>query len=94
MNYGLTIQPFMVTLSNIEGDRQYALVIDNNYYLFNNFVSCLDKTFKTFYALGLKYPVESKSVWLFLQKYFFEIEIDKADLNSNLITLLNVCIKE
>lgn len=87
-NYNLTLQPFIAFIDN-EVESYYLLVIDNNYYQFNTFMSCLDKTFKSFFALGIKYPVESKSVWLFLQKIFFDIDILKTDLTSQLVCALN-----
>lgn len=70
-NLSSTIQPFLVIVGESEA---IYVVIDSFKYKLNTAVEGFDVCFKSFFALGLQYPPESKQVWMFIQKFIFKIE--------------------
>ncbi|XP_073842703.1 uncharacterized protein isoform X2 [Musca autumnalis] len=91
-NAGLTIQPFIIVegLSdfNIKG---FYVFFNHNLLKFQSFLECLDTCFKIFHALSLKYPNACQIPWIFIQKYFYEINTVFDIKSVNLTSLINFC---
>lgn len=85
-----TIQPFIVVegieLNNI---KSFAVYFNKILYTANSFLHSIDICFKIFHTLNLQYPAASEFPWLFIQKYFFDIETKYDKKSSNLTEMLN-----
>lgn len=70
---GDTFQPLPLIVGNQFDNLKAYIVIDS--YLFNieNTLSCMDICFKLYHTLQARYPIESKHLWYFLQKYIYDI---------------------
>ncbi|XP_033150700.1 uncharacterized protein LOC108595416 isoform X2 [Drosophila busckii] len=86
----LTIQPCLI----VEGSTDMDMDINTYYVHFNSrltkmssFLDSLDLCFKIFQVLHIPYPKACFEVWLFIQKYFYEIDAE-ADCKSSNITAL------
>ncbi|XP_065366893.1 uncharacterized protein LOC135959764 [Calliphora vicina] len=89
---GLTIQPFIIVegLSDID-IKGFYIFFNNNLLKLNSFIECLDTCFKIFQTLSLKYPEACQLPWIFIQKFFYEINL-VYDLKSvNITSLFNFC---
>ncbi|KAI4465077.1 hypothetical protein MML48_3g00004898 [Holotrichia oblita] len=74
IKYGLQVQPYvMVVGPSINTIINTYMVIDDNIYKVTSVLRGVDICFKTFHVLQAHYPVESEHLWLFLQKYIFNI---------------------
>lgn len=72
-NFSLKLQPIIFKLNNQE-NYAFQVIYDNIIYSFNNFIVAFDTCFKIFITLNLDFPVESKKVFYFIQKYFYDIK--------------------
>ncbi|XP_055906775.1 uncharacterized protein LOC129942008 [Eupeodes corollae] len=89
-NIGLTIQPFILCVGQDDYNiHEYYVYLDKTLFKFDSFIEALDLCFKTFQVLSLKYPLACQSCWLFIQKYFFNIESKFDFKSSNITSLLN-----
>ncbi|XP_022161828.1 uncharacterized protein LOC111027724, partial [Myzus persicae] len=76
-SFGLTVQPYVALLCS---DPQNELTVTASYVIINKYtfkvetpLKAVDICFKSFFALNLKYPVQSDHVWEFIQKFFYGI---------------------
>ncbi|KAE9522621.1 hypothetical protein AGLY_016984 [Aphis glycines] len=70
-----TLQPLIIIIGPIISDiAQYFVWVDDTYYLVNSIITAVDCCFKIIHALHAQYLVESKSVWLFIQKGCFKLK--------------------
>lgn len=67
---GQTLQPLIVFDT---ANSDFIVYYDDIKYKFNHFLPALDTCFKIFFVFNLEYPECCKSVWLFIQQFFFEI---------------------
>lgn len=67
-----TIQPFVLVVGDTE--KAFYVVINHELmYKLSSAVRAVDVAFKCFQALHACYPIESNSVWLWLQQYVYKI---------------------
>lgn len=87
-----TLQPFIVLIGKPDAIEASYLIIDNIHYKLETPSRAVDIGFKSFHALGAKYPCEAEHIWLFLQTHVYEIitEFDKKYVSlSTFISDLN-----
>jgi len=93
-----TVQPYMIFVCGTESENQiseFYVIINNHIFKVESGLKAVDICFKSFFALNLNYPDESKQVWYFIQKYFYKIETkyDKCYQNvNNLIHDINTVV--
>jgi len=93
-----TVQPYMIFVCETESENQisaFYVIVNNHIFKVESGLKAVDICFKSFFALNLNYPDESKQVWYFIQKYFYNIETkyDKCYQNvNNLIHDLNTVV--
>ncbi|XP_071571495.1 uncharacterized protein [Temnothorax nylanderi] len=79
-NRGINLQPTLVfvgpTLSNITASY---VQIDAVRYELRTPLKALDTCFKAFHALDAAYQEECRAVWLFIQKYFYDLYLKEDD---------------
>lgn len=91
-NAGLTIQPFLIVEGLSETDiKGFYIYFNQNLLKFNSFIECLDTCFKIFQTLSLKYPDASQLPWMFIQKFFYEINTVYDLKSANVASLINFC---
>lgn len=92
-NCGLNLQPTLIfvgsTLWNITASY---VQIDNVRYELRTPLKALDTCFKAFYALDAAYQNECQAVWLFIQKYFYDLYL-KEDENIPRVTSIISSLK-
>ncbi|XP_030374107.1 uncharacterized protein LOC115634059 [Scaptodrosophila lebanonensis] len=91
-NYGNsnTLQPFIIVEGVNSNDiKSFFVYFDKTIYKLDSFIDCLDVCFKLFNTLNLHYPIASKFPWLFIQKYFYEIDTPYDVKSANLTALLS-----
>ncbi|KAF0721282.1 Uncharacterized protein FWK35_00028828, partial [Aphis craccivora] len=79
-NENVPIQPFIIICGTTFKPKEIIIFFDCIKYKMFSFISAIDICFKIFHIFNLEYPVESYIVWLFIQKYFYDIntKYDKA----------------
>lgn len=73
------------SLNNITST--YVIVNDVTYEI-SSFPRAIDLTFKIFHCLNCKYPINSYSLWLFLQKVVYNISNTDDKISIPLRTLI------
>uniref|UniRef100_A0A8D8FI62 (northern house mosquito) hypothetical protein n=1 Tax=Culex pipiens TaxID=7175 RepID=A0A8D8FI62_CULPI len=89
--FGLTVQPHVIVIKNDESISFLAYIDDGKLYATNSLLEAIDAVFKFTMVLQARYPPESKSVWIFIQKYYYEIQTDfdkDFTVCSNLISAI------
>ncbi|KNC35005.1 hypothetical protein FF38_02585 [Lucilia cuprina] len=86
---GLTVQPFLIVEGNGTDIKGFYIYFDKNLLKFDSFIQSLDVCFKIFQVLSLKYPIACEQSWLFIQKYFFEINTKFDSYSSNIFSVIN-----
>lgn len=83
---GQSLQPLVVFCSY---DNSFIVYYNEIKYKFDSLLPALDTCFKIFFVLNLKYPVSCRAVWLFIQKYFFDIPT-KERVPPDVLILINL----
>lgn len=80
-NYGLTLQPMLVTIGSIVNMTAFYVIVNNTKYESTSLVNAVNLCFQVFFALDAKYPVDSDIVWYFLQYHVYGITDEKYTKN-------------
>lgn len=84
-----TLQPLIVGIGNdLLTLTEFIVFYDDIKYKFTNFIAALDCCFKIFYVLNLRHPKDSYNFWLFIQKYFYEIELPEDKVSPSVLCLI------
>lgn len=86
---GLTVQPFIILEGNEAEVKGFYVYFDKNLLKLESFIHSLDICFKIFHVLSLKYPIACEQAWLFIQKYFFQIDTKFDCKSSNVTSVIN-----
>lgn len=84
----LTLQPFVVAVSDDDCPRCYVVVEDIRFYEFSNLRKGVDICFKTFQTLNVRYPVECQEIWYLIQKGLYNITTEYDTPSPNVLTIL------
>jgi len=91
--FGLTVQPYVALLCS---DPQNEFVVTASYVIINKYtfkvetpLKAIDICFKSFFALNLRYPIQSDHVWEFIQKYFYDITTEQDKKYQCVDNILN-----
>lgn len=77
-----TLQPNIIAVGvDIFQLTDFYVFFDNVLFKRSTYIGALSTCFQIFHVFNLKYPVASQNVWLFIQKYFYEINT-KFDFSS------------
>ncbi|KAB0790730.1 hypothetical protein PPYR_01501 [Photinus pyralis] len=90
-SYDLPLQPFGVIVGDDCQDvRAFYVFINGNKYTCESGIRCLELLYKSFHALNLEYPSESKHVWYFVQELVFKTSVsNKVGSTSSVISDIN-----
>jgi hypothetical protein len=78
---GLT-QPYVIIVGDYAEPYGYYVVIENDKYLFRSALSAVDVCFKSFWALNIRYPLESARFYHLLQYFCYNIQLDAVSKNK------------
>ncbi|XP_036321085.1 uncharacterized protein LOC118736993 isoform X2 [Rhagoletis pomonella] len=85
-----TIQPIICAIGmSLFESNEYFVYFANIFYKFDNVIKCIDVCFKIFHVLNLKYPSECKSIWFFVQQYFYDIALESHEKSTSLCAILS-----
>lgn len=73
-NYGLTIQPFVLTVGTLTSYTAVYVVVGETKYTCSSLMGAVDLCFKTTWALNAKYQSDCAAVWSFIQRFVYKIE--------------------
>ena len=86
--FSITLQPCIFAVKS--GHRtKFDLKIEHISYTFDNVIKCIDVGLKVHFLLNIEYQLECNQCWLFIQKYFYNINCDKDAVSSKLRVLLS-----
>lgn len=84
-----TLQPIIIGVGpDLLQLTEFIVFYDNIKYKFSNFIAALDCCFKIFHVLDLHYPKDSYSYWMFIQKYFFDINLAEDNVSPSVLCLI------
>lgn len=69
----ITLQPLIVAVGEEFHYKRYYVVLDDVKYEFQSYLEAINFCFKLIYVLNLQYPPQCQSVWIFIQKFFFNV---------------------
>ncbi|CAI6373272.1 unnamed protein product [Macrosiphum euphorbiae] len=84
---GIPIQPFIVIIGQLHEPKDIIVYFDDIKYKVLTIQRAVDVVFKLFHTFNLLYPDESYILWLFIQKFFYNIHI-KSDQSHPIISLI------
>lgn len=67
-----TVQPYIIKVKGEVG-ASYYVIVDDFMLKFENFLFAVDVCFKVIHATNARYPTESESVWLVIQRALYGI---------------------
>lgn len=82
-------QPLIVVIGNKINPKDFFVYLNNKYIICQNFLEAVDTCFKVFHLFNLEYPSVSSNVWLFLQKFFYKINLSSDKKVPKVSNLLN-----
>ncbi|CAG9822118.1 unnamed protein product [Phaedon cochleariae] len=84
-----TLQPIIIGVgTDLFQITEFIVFYDNIKYKFSNFMAAFDCCFKIFHILDLQYPKDSYSFWIFVQKYFFQIDSVGDNVSPTVLCLI------
>jgi len=89
------VQPYMIFVETGDGQViSFYVVINKYFYKVESALKAVDICFKSFFSFHLNYTPECEQIWIFIQKYMYDIET-KFDKNfqsvNSMINDLNNC---
>lgn len=70
-----SIQPFIFVIgANEFAPAYFYIYLDGIRHKLPSVVAAIDCAFKIFHVFNIKYPEESVAVWLFIQKYLYDVQ--------------------
>lgn len=87
---GITNQAYIVAIGEKKSHVQYYLIVlDEITYRVDNVVKAVDIAFKIQFVLNSEYAKEcNRLVWLFIQKYFFDINLSMDKKSTSASSLM------
>lgn len=74
ISMGEPIQPFIIIIGeSIWNIKEILVYFDGIKYKFFSAVEALNCCFQIYHVFNLKYPLASHAVWMFIQKYLYEL---------------------
>lgn len=80
--------PKIYTIGNLRESPIAVIQIDGIEYIIEDPIKGFQVFFKLFYGLNLEYPPEAHYVWIFIERFFYEMDYT-IDNNSQMRTYVN-----
>jgi len=89
INRSETLQPIIIAIGDdLFNIKEFVVFYDNIKYSFTNFISAFDCCFKICHVLNLHYPKDSLNFWMFVQKYFYDLESSHDNVTAGVLCLI------
>ncbi|XP_055907744.1 uncharacterized protein LOC129942723 [Eupeodes corollae] len=89
-NIKLTVQPFIIVVGEDDINlNSFFVYLDKTLFKFDSFIEAFDNCFKIFQVLSLSYPLGCQPSWIFIQKYFYNINTPFDIKSPNITALLS-----
>lgn len=72
--------------------EEFVVAVGNLRYKFTDYLRALDTTFKIYNFFGIKFPPESRKVWLIINALFYDIETEEV-IDGKLKKIIQVLLK-
>jgi hypothetical protein len=90
----VSTQPIMAIFNTADNVLMAEIVLTTEFYQFTDVTEALKTTMKVYLALNCLFPIKSKTVWTFVQKFAFELPVDKSVImTSSMISVKNRLLK-
>ena len=83
-----TFQPLIVAVGEASRIQNYYVAVNGKLFSVNKALEAIQLAFKVFFSLDCKYPDNSKTVWVFLQKILFNIDLPVDDVTVEMNILI------
>jgi hypothetical protein len=83
-----TIQPELQIIGNLAQIDEIYVYFNQNKYKFDGVLEALNFTFHLYAVLNLKYPDHHSDFYMFIQKYFFDIDFEGLTIREPVRKLL------
>lgn len=91
-------QPYILCIGDdIYHLKEFYVVMEETKYCATSFLHAIEIAMKISNLFGFRYPLESTNVWLFIQKFFFDVHYKKWDqMNNDILNLIQklVCYEK
>ena len=74
-------QPLVVAIGELTNIHEYLVVVNEEYYKKKTCLEAISLALKVFFVFDCNYPDNSLTLWLFVQKCLFSLNLPK-DLNN------------
>lgn len=82
--------PQVIVVGPLENNRAILAINKNIRYSFDSVVNAMDACFKCFWALHCGYPVDIAHVWIFIERFVYQLhETSSVGYVNDLIADLN-----
>lgn len=72
----------MVIVGTIFDIKKILVHVDGSIYKISSVLEAIDVLFKIFFTLNLPYPIASKTTYVFMQEYFYNIKCNEINADS------------
>lgn len=87
---GSRCQPLVIVVGATEDELQdFYVSCDYILYKIDSFLKALDVCFKIFHCLNVEYPIEAIQIWIFIQKYFYNIDLKSDKKLSGVLSFMS-----
>jgi len=84
----LTFQPIAVYVGPLVKPVNFFVVVDDTKYQCKNCLDTFNLLFKIFFSVHCAYPKHSETLWLFIQRAFYNIKLSRDNIHTSLNALL------
>lgn len=87
---GMRCQPLIIVVGATEDKlKDFYVSCDNILYKIDSFLKAFDICFKMFHCLNAEYPSEAMHIWIFVQKYFYNIDLKSDRKLSGVLSFIS-----
>lgn len=83
------IQPCLLIVGTIMNPSEIMVYFDELKYKFFSIVKAIDMCFKIYHVFNIEYPLESTHVWLFIQRYYYNIKLQCDKPHPTISQIIN-----
>ncbi|XP_062554081.1 uncharacterized protein LOC134219376 [Armigeres subalbatus] len=85
---GVQFSPRIYAVGQIDNFEGFFVVTNKLVYKLPSLIRCLDVVVKLKFALDLQFPESSELFWVFVSKYFYDIDYTQKSKNTQILQLL------
>ena len=84
-----TLQPYIHFVGDYNKIENIFVIFENVKYQFKTFLEALTFCFHVYVVFDLEYPKATSNLWIFIQKFFFEIDFKNVTVSTSIKSFIN-----